>query len=53
MKLLHFAAGVVLTQSAFSLRASAEGTPSCVHWSGMTVATAVGYNHVVGIDAPL
>jgi hypothetical protein len=50
MKLLHVAAVALLAQSAFSLRAWAHGTPSCVHWSGITVATAVGYNHVVRID---
>jgi hypothetical protein len=27
-----------------------KGTPACVHWSGLTVATAVGYNHVVEIE---
>jgi hypothetical protein len=27
-----------------------KGTPACVRWSGQTVATAAGYNHVVEIE---
>jgi hypothetical protein len=52
MKLLRSAPLALLVLGALVAAAHAEKpqTPACVTWRGLTVTTAVGYDHVVEIE---
>jgi hypothetical protein len=49
VKALRIAPLVILALGAFAAAARAA-MPACVRWSPLTVATGVGYNHVVEIE---
>ncbi len=50
VKPLRAAPAVLLALGALAGAARAEKAPACLRWSSLTVATVIGYDHVVEIE---